>query len=188
MLFTLVSLLPPRPYLLSPPLPLARRHLSHKMFPTLSLILLAAASAFAQEDGPVPPPNKDPRDPSAMRLTGKRFPLVYSSFTCYRSLTWSNFSFDQLPLHADTTPPTTVPEYRGPQVGYNNCNGRNTSDDAMCQTLVVNGIDDFCLFAPPTMNSVGKSREPWFQVWTSRGTSRCMEPLSQHSSLALPTS
>ncbi|EKM58739.1 uncharacterized protein PHACADRAFT_253235 [Phanerochaete carnosa HHB-10118-sp] len=47
---------------------------------------------------------------------------------------------------------------RGPQSGYNVCNSTTQNQDSMCQTALVNHIDDFCLWAPPTgPTSIGDS-------------------------------
>jgi len=42
---------------------------------------------------------------------------------------------------------------RGPQTGYNICNSTTQNQDSQCQTMMVNSIADFCLWAPPTPNS-----------------------------------
>ncbi|KAH7104032.1 hypothetical protein BKA62DRAFT_748926 [Auriculariales sp. MPI-PUGE-AT-0066] len=118
----------------------------------LTLFTLAAASlAVAQKDGPVAPPNADPQDTTQMRLTGKRF------------------DFDQLPFQADTTAPTIDPVYRGPQAGYNNCTGAPSSQTANCQTLIVNSIDDFCLFAPREPSPIGDA-EGEVVAWCTKPT------------------
>ncbi|KAH7098768.1 hypothetical protein BKA62DRAFT_660338 [Auriculariales sp. MPI-PUGE-AT-0066] len=107
----------------------------------LSFVFLAtAAVADVVTNGPVPGKNANPTDTSLPRLTGKRFP------------------FDQLPFQADTVPATPDnPNFRGAQTGYNNCTGRPTADDALCQTIVVNSVADFCFFAPPSLMEVGNA-------------------------------
>ena len=38
---------------------------------------------------------------------------------------------------------------RGPQSGYNICNSTTAGADSECQTLIMNDIDDFCLWGSP---------------------------------------
>jgi hypothetical protein len=40
------------------------------------------------------------------------------------------------------------------QSGFNNC-GTGTSNDSQCQTLWINSLDDFCLWAPPVSDTIG---------------------------------
>ncbi|KAI5478213.1 hypothetical protein MNV49_005380 [Pseudohyphozyma bogoriensis] len=42
------------------------------------------------------------------------------------------------------------------QVGYNGC-GTVNSQTSECQTIAVNAVDDFCLWAPPTRETIGNS-------------------------------
>ncbi|KAF9028564.1 carbohydrate-binding module family 13 protein [Hymenopellis radicata] len=42
------------------------------------------------------------------------------------------------------------------QSGTNNC-GTGSSDSAQCQTAWINSAEDFCLWAPPTVDSIGNS-------------------------------
>ncbi|KAJ8295094.1 hypothetical protein OF846_002133 [Rhodotorula toruloides] len=51
------------------------------------------------------------------------------------------FQWDNLPYKADTDNGV-----RGPQLGYNRCNGTTQHQDSLCQTAVINSIDDFCLW------------------------------------------
>ncbi|KAH7097922.1 hypothetical protein BKA62DRAFT_714927 [Auriculariales sp. MPI-PUGE-AT-0066] len=113
------------------------------MFTPVLVSLFAAASLVAaQPDGPVPGPNlPNPADTSQPRLNGKRF------------------DFNALPFQADTSAPTTDPVYRGPQSGQ----------DASCQTLIVNSLDDFCIFAPPQMNAIGNA-EGEVVAWCTQPT------------------
>jgi len=139
------------------PFPLSRSPLRRITMLKLVLVSFVAASlAFAQNDGPVPGPNADPTDTTNIRLNGKRFRLAVL-IDCSWSRSDFLLSFDNLPFMADTSAPTTDPVYRGPQSGYNNCTGRPSSQDAMCQTLIVNSIDDFCIFAPPKASSIGNA-------------------------------
>ncbi|GAA6062329.1 hypothetical protein JCM10212_006579 [Sporobolomyces blumeae] len=50
---------------------------------------------------------------------------------------------------------------RGPQSGYNVCNSTTQGDDSECQTLILNSIDDFCLWGlpggPKDLSTIGES-------------------------------
>jgi len=55
-----------------------------------------------------------------------------------------HFDYNNLPYQAD--PDTGI---RGTQSGYNRCNSTTENQKSMCQTALINSIDDFCLWAPP---------------------------------------
>ncbi|KAK7462456.1 hypothetical protein VKT23_008055 [Stygiomarasmius scandens] len=71
-------------------------------------------------------------------------------------------SFVSDPLIDKVVPYTAIPEHvdthtadRGPQAGYNICNSTTEGQSSMCQTGFVNHLDDFCLFAPPELSTIG---------------------------------
>ncbi|KAH7100791.1 hypothetical protein BKA62DRAFT_233886 [Auriculariales sp. MPI-PUGE-AT-0066] len=122
------------------------------MFWKLATITCASALLVtAQKDGPAAKLNANPTDTSNPRLNGKLFP------------------YDQIPYQADTSPPTTNPIYRGPQAGYNVCNDTTAGPGSMCQTVIVNSIEDFCLFAPNKLSDVG-SAEHDVVAWCTKPT------------------
>lgn len=57
---------------------------------------------------------------------------------------------------------------RGPQVGYNICNSTTENQSSMCQTSMVNHIDDFCLWAPPIPNSTIGDTEQLEVAWCTK--------------------
>ncbi|EMD31526.1 hypothetical protein CERSUDRAFT_89048 [Gelatoporia subvermispora B] len=57
---------------------------------------------------------------------------------------------------------------RGPQQGYNICNSTTQNQESMCQTMVVNHIDDFCLWAPPIPNSTIGDTEGEEVAWCTK--------------------
>ncbi|KAH7920882.1 hypothetical protein BV22DRAFT_1020403 [Leucogyrophana mollusca] len=57
---------------------------------------------------------------------------------------------------------------RGPQIGYNICNGTTENQDSLCQTSMVNHIDDFCLWAPPKPNSTIGDTEGQEVAWCTK--------------------
>jgi hypothetical protein len=56
-----------------------------------------------------------------------------------------HFDYNNLPYQAD--PDNGV---RGTQSGYNRCNSTTENQQSLCQTAIINSIDDFCFWAPPT--------------------------------------
>lgn len=61
-----------------------------------------------------------------------------------QALASKSFPYDQIPYKADT-----CNGVRGPQWGYNRCNSTTEGQDSLCQTALINAIDDFCLWGPP---------------------------------------
>ncbi|KAH7098683.1 hypothetical protein BKA62DRAFT_810109 [Auriculariales sp. MPI-PUGE-AT-0066] len=111
------------------------------------LAAFASASALlarAQPDGPANPLNNNPTDTSQTRLDGKLFP------------------YDQI---ADTSSGSA----RGPQFGYNQCNDTTTGPGSMCQTIIVNSLDDFCLFAPHALSDVSDAEQD-VVAWCTKPT------------------
>jgi len=74
-----------------------------------------------------------------------------------------HFPYSQLPYKA-------IPgQYqRGTQTGYNQCNASTENQQSLCQTLIVNDITDFCLFAPPTPNSTISDTEGEEVAWCTK--------------------
>ncbi|KAK7462451.1 hypothetical protein VKT23_008050 [Stygiomarasmius scandens] len=73
-------------------------------------------------------------------------------------------SFVSDPLIDKVIPYTAIPYQvdqhtadRGPQHGYNICNSTTEGQDSMCQTAFVNHLDDFCLWAPPELATIGET-------------------------------
>ncbi|GAA6042270.1 hypothetical protein JCM8097_000607 [Rhodosporidiobolus ruineniae] len=54
------------------------------------------------------------------------------------------FDYYNLPDQADTDNLE-----RGRQYGYNRCNETTQNQESLCQTAIINSIDDFCLWGPP---------------------------------------
>jgi hypothetical protein len=69
-------------------------------------------------------------------------------------------TFPATPLISEIFPYTALPEQvytsaivRGTQSGYNRCNSSTQNQESLCQTIIVNNISDFCIWAPPVANS-----------------------------------
>jgi len=72
--------------------------------------------------------------------------------------------YDQIPYQVmtDTDDP------RGFQSGYNICNSTTENQDSKCQTMFVNHIDDFCLWAPATPNTTISDAEGDVVAWCNK--------------------
>ncbi|KAK0209339.1 hypothetical protein DFS33DRAFT_1309404 [Desarmillaria ectypa] len=70
------------------------------------------------------------------------YTLAVALFIATLSTVGAQYSATYLP---DTAPDTSE---QG-QTGTNKC-GTTSSQDSMCQNIYINGVDDFCLWAPPT--------------------------------------
>ncbi|EIM85192.1 uncharacterized protein STEHIDRAFT_147739 [Stereum hirsutum FP-91666 SS1] len=76
-----------------------------------------------------------------------------------KTLTWGS-----LPQQVDTD--TADP--RGTQTGYNVCNSTTENQESLCQTMVVNHIDDFCIWAPPEANTAIADSEGEEVAWCTK--------------------
>ncbi|GAA5895426.1 uncharacterized protein JCM6883_001503 [Sporobolomyces salmoneus] len=81
----------------------------------------------------------------------------------------------------------TSPWQKG-QIGHNAC-GTNDSQDSMCQTVMINSVEDFCLWAPPNPNSeIGETEAEEVAWCTSSGHgARIMPEGTIHSAHMLVT-
>jgi hypothetical protein len=57
---------------------------------------------------------------------------------------------------------------RGPQQGYNICNSTTEGPNSLCQTMFVDSIDDFCLWAPPTGPETIGDTEGYEVAWCTK--------------------
>jgi len=69
-----------------------------------------------------------------------------------------------LPYQADTEPNLV----RGAQVGYNICNSTTENQESLCQTLLFNSLDNFCLWGPPERDSMVADTEGEMVAWCSK--------------------
>ncbi|PVF94345.1 hypothetical protein CPB86DRAFT_740678 [Serendipita vermifera] len=74
-----------------------------------------------------------------------------------------SFDYNNLPYQVDPY----VSE-RGPQVGYNICNSTTENQNSLCQTAIINGLDDFCLWGPIDPNSVIGNVEGECVAWCTK--------------------
>jgi len=73
------------------------------------------------------------------------------------------FQYTNLPYQADTSDGE-----RGRQFGYNRCNSTTEGQESLCQTAMINSIDDFCLWGPPEPNSVIGNTEGEAVAWCTK--------------------
>ncbi|QRV79265.1 hypothetical protein RhiJN_07280 [Ceratobasidium sp. AG-Ba] len=63
-------------------------------------------------------------------------------------LAQKHFDYNNLPYQADTDDGD-----RGRQFGYNICNSTTENQESKCQTSIINGLDDWCVWSAPEPNS-----------------------------------
>jgi len=93
------------------------------------LSLLLATSVLAQDFVPTPVRRQ-------AAATGSALPLTEYHYT------YPNVPYQVNPFASG----------RGPQSGYNICNSTTENPSSLCQTMFINGIDDFCLWGSPVSN------------------------------------
>lgn len=79
------------------------------------------------------------------------------------------FEYAELPYKIDTD----VGLIRGEQAGYNICNSTTEGPTSMCQTAMINSLDDFCFWAPPELGKEVGEIEGEMVAWCTqpgRGT------------------
>lgn len=70
---------------------------------------------------------------------------------------------DGIPLKVDTD------DYgRGAQFGVNQCGPKTEGQTSVCQTALINSLDDFCLWAPPKPNSTIGDTEGEAVAWCTK--------------------
>ncbi|EJD43394.1 hypothetical protein AURDEDRAFT_145485 [Auricularia subglabra TFB-10046 SS5] len=111
------------------------------------LLLIASSTVLADSRSGQAPINSDPTDTSNPILVGKRFP------------------FDKIPYQADTSSSD-----RGAQSGYNRCNSTTAGQESMCQTAILNSLDDFCLWGPPKPDTAIEDSESFEVAWCTKPT------------------
>ncbi|KAH9847204.1 hypothetical protein C2E23DRAFT_849297 [Lenzites betulinus] len=73
------------------------------------------------------------------------------------------FNWNDLPEKADTDD-----LLRGTQMGFNNCNSTTEGQSSLCQTAVINHLDDFCLWAPINPNTTIGDSEADEVAWCTK--------------------
>jgi hypothetical protein len=74
-----------------------------------------------------------------------------------------HFTWGALPYQADTDTGE-----RGTQFGYNLCNTTTEGPTSLCQTAIINSIDDFCLWGPPEKDSLIGNTEGESIAWCTK--------------------
>jgi hypothetical protein len=83
--------------------------------------------------------------------------------TVFQPMTSKHFDYNSLPQQASPNAGE-----RGPQFGVNNCGPATEGQDSKCQTAVINGPDDFCLWGGPDVNSLVANTEAAAVAWCSK--------------------
>jgi len=92
------------------------------------------------------------------------FSLVKGQGTGFVPLVDKRFNYTDLPYKVDTD----VGLPRGDQLGYNICNSTTQGDTSLCQTLLINSLDDFCLWAPSVTGQTVGAIEGEMIAWCSQ--------------------
>ncbi|KIM23299.1 hypothetical protein M408DRAFT_264232 [Serendipita vermifera MAFF 305830] len=74
-----------------------------------------------------------------------------------------SFTYTNLPYQADPNDGE-----RGHQSGYNICNSTTENQGSMCQTAIINSVDDFCLWGSPEPNGVIGNIEGEAVAWCTK--------------------
>jgi len=97
---------------------------------------------------------------AAVAVVSGLLPLAFAQDTPLAS---RHFTYTALPYQADTGTGE-----RGTQTGYNLCNSTTESQASLCQTAIINSIDDFCLWGPPEPNSLIGNVEGESVAWCTK--------------------
>lgn len=90
--------------------------------------------------------------------------LLSAASAQFVPLAEKRFTWDNLPYKVDTD----VGLIRGNQVGYNICNSTTEGPDSLCQTAVINSLDDFCLWAPHEPGKIVGDVEGEMVAWCTQ--------------------
>jgi hypothetical protein len=79
------------------------------------------------------------------------------------TLASQTYTYTALPYQVDTSNGE-----RGPQYGFNMCNSTTQNQNSLCQTAIINSLDDFCLWGPATANSLIANTEGECVAWCTK--------------------
>jgi hypothetical protein len=99
---------------------------------------------------------------AAALLQTTKFVLAQES-SGFVPLASQSFTYTALPYRADPNGGE-----RGTQTGYNICNSTTQGQESLCQTAIINSLDDFCLWGPPEPNSVIGNVEGEAVAWCTK--------------------
>ncbi|KAG8937022.1 hypothetical protein FRC02_008129 [Tulasnella sp. 418] len=83
--------------------------------------------------------------------------------TPFTPLASKRFQYTALPYKVDTDNGE-----RGTQFGYNICNATTEGPTSLCQTAMINSLEDFCLWGPPEPNSLIGDTEGEAVAWCTK--------------------
>ncbi|CAE7203554.1 unnamed protein product [Rhizoctonia solani] len=118
-------------------------------------VSLAATAAFAQSTTAAQ---------SSSSANAAPAPTSTKPPSTFTPLASKHFEYTALPYKADTD----TGGDRGAQYGYNLCNSTTEGQTSLCQTAMVNSIDDFCLWGPPEPNSLIGNVEGESVAWCTK--------------------
>jgi hypothetical protein len=100
---------------------------------------------------------------AAVAIVSGLVPLALAQSSSDTPLASKHFEWSALPYQADTGTGD-----RGTQTGYNLCNSTTEGPASLCQTAVINSIDDFCLWGPTDPNSLIGNTEGENVAWCTK--------------------
>lgn len=89
--------------------------------------------------------------------------LVTAQSSSPLPLASQHFTYTDLPYHADPNDGE-----RGTQQGYNICNSTTENQQSLCQTAIINGVDDFCLWSAQEPNDLIGNIEGECVAWCTK--------------------
>jgi len=117
------------------------------------LVALAFGAALVAAQDTTTTPAATPAGPPDTRPTFGAVPFAELRYE------WGN-----IPYKADPD----VGLIRGDQWGYNICNSTTENQESLCQTMLFNGIDDFCLWGPPEYGRTVGDIEGIMVAWCTK--------------------
>jgi len=100
---------------------------------------------------------------AALLQTTKLVLAQSASGSAFVPLASQSFTYTNLPYQADPNDGE-----RGHQTGYNICNSTTETQESLCQTAIINSVDDFCLWGPPEPNGIIGNVEGEAVAWCTK--------------------
>jgi len=123
----------------------------------VAVLALAALVPNALAQSSDPPPSDQP---TSAQPSPSPAPAPSAQLTPLAS---KRFDYTALPYQADSDTGE-----RGTQYGYNICNSTTAGQNSLCQTAIINSIDDFCLWGPPMPDGIIGNVEGESVAWCTK--------------------
>ncbi|KAG9004408.1 hypothetical protein FRB90_010916 [Tulasnella sp. 427] len=139
------------------------------MFTALAVSLAAIAGSAAATGTPTRHHGVIPRQAAFTPLASQHFSYnnLASPFLRYH-VPRTKLLTARSPYSHTTPIPTMASVALKSAVSHNICNSTTQTQDSMCQTLIINSLDDFCLWGPPTPNESVGDIEGQMVAWCTK--------------------